>query len=98
MQETHTNTHTHDLPLKVSLKDGKVCEKILKIELAGEPVQKEFDAYYQAIASKAKVPGFRPGKVPRNILEMHFAGDARESVLKRLMNESYHQAVHEKTL
>ncbi len=96
MQETHS--HTHTLPLKVSLKDGKACEKILKVELAGEPVQKEFDEYYKAIASKAKVPGFRPGKVPRNILELHFAGEAKDSVLKHLMNESYHQAVQEKTL
>ena len=96
MQETHP--HTHTLPLKVSLKDGKACEKILNVELAGEPVQKEFDEYYKAIAAKAKVPGFRPGKVPRNILELHFAGEAKESVLKHLMNESYHQAVHEKTL
>ena len=96
MQETHT--HTHHLPLKVSLKDGKVCEKILKVELTGEPIQKEFDEYYKAIASKAKVPGFRPGKVPRNILELHFAGEAKDSVLKHLMNESYHQAVREKTL
>lgn len=97
MQETHTHTH-NNLPLKVSLKDGKTCEKILKVELAGEPIQKEFDEYYKAIASKAKVPGFRPGKVPRNILELHFAGEAKESVLKHLMNESYHQAVKEKTL
>lgn len=96
MPETHT--HAHQLPLKVSLKDGKACEKILKVELAGEPVKKEFDEYYKAIANKAKVPGFRPGKVPRNILELHFAGEAKESVLKHLMNESYHQAVQEKTL
>lgn len=84
--------------LKISVKDGKACEKLVKIEVPSELVQKEFDAYYQAIASKAKIPGFRPGKAPRSVLEIHFAPDAREKVLNNLINESYRAALREKTL
>ena len=84
--------------MKISVKDGKVCEKILKIEVGSDLIQKEYDEYYKAIAPKAKVPGFRPGKAPRNVLALHYGGDARESVLKHLISESYRQAVQEKTL
>ena len=85
-------------PLKVSIHDGKVCEKILKIEVAGEEIQKEYDHYYNSIAMKAKIPGFRPGKAPRNVLAMHYGNDAREAVLKNLISDSYRDAVKEKSL
>ena len=84
--------------LKVSVQDGKVCEKILKIEVAPEAIEKEFEEFYGSIVSKAKVPGFRPGKAPRNVLELHYGQEAREKVLKHLLSESYRQAVQEKSL
>ena len=84
--------------LKVSMRDGKACEKILKIEVAGPQIQKEYDEFYRAIAPKAKIPGFRPGKAPREILTLHYAKDAHDSVLKHLISESYNQVLHEKSL
>ncbi len=91
--ETHA-----ELELKVSVKDGKTCEKILKVEVDKETVQKEFDEFYRGIAPKAKVPGFRPGKAPRNILVLHYSSEARENVLKHLISESYRQALREHSL
>ncbi len=95
----HTEEQTEEISLaKVSVKDGKACEKILKIEIGAEEIKKEFDEYYHHVAPAAKVPGFRPGKAPRNVLELHYAGDAREKVLKQLITLSYRQAVREKSL
>ncbi len=95
----HTEEHTEEISLsKLSVKDGKACEKILKIEIDGDEIKKEFDEYYHHIAPSAKVPGFRPGKAPRNVLELHYAGDAREKVLKQLITLSYRQAVRDKSL
>ena len=84
--------------LKISVKDGKVCEKILKIDVGSEDIQKEFEEFYRAVAPKAKIPGFRPGKAPKNILELHYKQEARENVLKHLINESYRQALRDKSL
>ena len=84
--------------LKISIKDGSVCENILTIEVPGPEIQKEFDEFYKAVAPNAKVPGFRPGKAPKNVLAMHFKGEARENVLKNLISESFRQAVQEKSL
>ncbi len=86
------------MELKVSVKDGKTCEKILKIEIAEVEIQKEFDHFYEEITPKAKVPGFRPGKAPRNVLELHYQNDAREHVVKHLISESYAQAIREKAI
>ena len=85
------------MELKVSVKDGKTCEKILKIEVAQGDVEREFDHFYEEVAPKAKVPGFRPGKAPRNVLELHYKNDAREHVVKHLISESYRQALKDKS-
>ena len=84
--------------MKIFAKDGKPCEKILKIEVDGQTVQKEYQAFYNAVAPKAAVPGFRPGKAPRRVLEMHYAAEARESVLKQLLSDSYREALKEKLI
>ena len=52
------------------LDDGKVE---ITVVLSAEEVQKEFDAAYKQ-ASKNRIPGFRPGKAPRKVLENVFGG------------------------
>lgn len=73
---------------KVKVQNGKACEKLLTIEVSKERIADEYTQFYTSIAPKAKIPGFRPGKTPRNILEMHFQKDADGSVLERLVNDS----------
>lgn len=84
--------------MKVSVKDGKNCQKILKVELEKERVLKEFDSCYKSLIPSAKIPGFRPGKAPLNIVKMHYAGEAREQVMKNLLNDSYRDAILEKSI
>ncbi len=84
--------------MKVSVKDGKNCQKILKVELEKERVLKEFDSCYKSLIPSAKIPGFRPGKAPINIVKMHYAGEAREQVMKNLLNDSYRDAILEKSI
>lgn len=84
--------------VKISVKDGKSCEKVLKVEVPTERIQAEYKAFYRSVASQAKVPGFRPGKVPQNVLEMHYGAQAKESVLKELITDSYREAVQEQSI
>lgn len=83
---------------KVSIKDGKACEKILNIQVSPEAVQKEYESFFRSVAPKAKIPGFRPGKAPQKVVAMHYKGEAREEVMKTLISDSYHWAIEEKTL
>jgi len=69
------------------------------MESVGESrISQEYAAFYKAIASKAKVPGFRPGKTPQDVLVMHFEKDASASVLERLISESLGKALREKEI
>jgi trigger factor len=84
--------------IKVKLQDGKACEKILTIEVAQDRISEEFESFYNSIAPRAKVPGFRPGKVPRDVLVMHYEKNANDSVLEALLSESLPKALREKDL
>jgi FKBP-type peptidyl-prolyl cis-trans isomerase (trigger factor) len=72
--------------------DNKV---ILNVEVPKDAVLKKYDEVYEQIGKDAKVPGFRPGKAPRPVLEQHHSQLAREEVIKHLITESYESSVKE---
>lgn len=84
--------------LKVKVQDGDVCEKILTIEIGKDKIQEEYETFYKAIAPRAKVPGFRPGKVPQDVLVMHYEKEANDSVLEHLLSDSLPQSLKEKAI
>jgi len=84
--------------VKINVKKIDQNKRQLTVEVNGEVVTKKFEDVYGQIAKDAKVPGFRPGKAPRAILEKHYSGIAHEEVLKSLIPEIYGQAVDSQKL
>ncbi|MFA4842526.1 MAG: trigger factor [Candidatus Omnitrophota bacterium] len=70
----------------------------LTIEVSGDTVKNKFEEIYKKISKDAKVPGFRPGNAPRDILEKHYSSYAHEQVLKELIPEIYNQAIEKENL
>lgn len=81
--------------MNVKIEDLSSVQKKLFFEVPVEKVDEEIDKAYRKIAKSAKVPGFRPGKIPRSILERHYAPQMEEQVLGRLINDSYFKALVE---
>lgn len=71
--------------------DGTKCE--INIAVTGEQVKNKFEEVFAQIAKEAKVPGFRPGKAPRDVLEKHYSAAVHEQVLKELVPDVYNQAI-----
>ncbi len=84
--------------MKVTTKKSKENKVILDIEVPKDVVAKKFDEVYEQINKEAKVPGFRAGKVPRNVLEQYHSKFAREEVLKRLISESYSDSIKKENI
>lgn len=76
--------------------DSTKCE--LSVAVSGETVKNKFEEIFSQLAGKAKIPGFRPGKAPRDVLEKHFASSVHEQVLKELIPDVYNQAVEAEKL
>ncbi len=81
--------------MKTSLEDISAVKKKLLIEIETEDVNKKFNEAYRELGKKAKVPGFRPGKVPRTILEGRFRAQVAEDVAKDLISETLPKALEE---
>lgn len=74
------------------------CTKQLKIEVPQEVYTREEDKAYRELSKKAKIPGFRKGKVPRKYLQKMHYDLIKKDVLNKIIPESYYKAVEEKGL
>lgn len=79
--------------MKMSVETLSPVKRALSIEIEPSVVGREFDAAYSAIGRRAKVPGFRPGKVPLPVLEKRFQREVTDDVVQRLVLRFYEQAL-----
>ncbi len=68
----------------------------LEIPISAEDLEAARDEAYRHLVKRAKVPGFRPGKVPRGIFEQHYGrGVIEEHALDDLVPRAYSKAIEE---
>jgi len=84
--------------MKVEVEKQPDSVSTLQIELPPEQVAKEWNAIADNFARYAKIPGYRPGKAPRRVIEAKFKKEIQEELTKKLVSKSYRDAVAEKQL
>jgi trigger factor len=70
----------------------------LQIVVPSTEVSAEFNKVYKDLGKRVKVKGFRPGKVPRSVLEMYYKNQVQEEVSDALVRRSLTDALQEKSL
>src|SRR5947207_12469269 len=84
--------------MKVQVEKKPESVSTLKIELPPEEVSKEWDTIANSFVRFAKIPGYRPGKAPRSVIDKRFRKEIQEEVTKKLVSKSYHDAVAQEQL
>ena len=84
------------MKVEVDKQPGSVSK--LQIELAPQEVTKEWDAIANSFARFAKIPGYRPGKAPRTVIDKRFRKEIQEELTKKLVSKSYHEAIEQEQL
>jgi trigger factor len=84
--------------MKVQVEKKPESISTLKIELPAEEVSKEWDAIANSFVRFAKIPGYRPGKAPRAVIDKRFRKEIQDEVTKKLVSKSYREAVEQKKL
>ena len=83
--------------MKTEVKKLDGSKRELNVEVSGEMISKKFEDAFIQITKEAKVPGFRPGHAPRDMIEKQYGTHAHEQVLKELVPDVYNKAIeHEK--
>jgi trigger factor len=83
--------------LKVEVRDSEsgISQKVLSIEVSPEELSEDYEAILEDYRRRAVLPGFRKGKVPRNVLELQFGHSLEHEVLERAVKRTYERAVKE---
>lgn len=84
--------------MKIEVETQPHSVATLRIELPPDEVSKEWDSIASNYARYARIPGYRPGKAPRQVIEKKFRKEIQDELTKKLVSKSYHEAIAEKQL
>ena len=84
--------------MQVSIETTSNLERRLTVGVPAERVEVEVDSRLQKAAQKAKLPGFRPGKVPLKVMRQRYGAGVRQEVLGEVVSQSFQEAVVQEKL
>ncbi len=79
--------------MNVTVENLGPCKKLLRFDIAADAVNAAFDGVAKDFQKQASVPGFRPGKAPKDMVLKRHEKDIEEETKRKLMNDSYRQAL-----
>ncbi len=71
------------------------CRKKVHLVVPAERVKQEVAESFRQASAHLRLPGFRPGKIPRAVVEKRFGTSIRRDVKESLVNDGYQQALRE---
>lgn len=84
--------------MQVSVEQISTLERKLTVTLPAEALNKQVQARLGEIKKTAKINGFRPGKVPMNIITQRYGGQVRSEVLGDVVRRGFNDAVVQEKL
>ena len=84
--------------MKVTVENKKNLEKNLKVFVDKTTINKELELRYEQIKKDVVLKGFRPGKVPTDIIKKQFGKAVYGEVIDKILKESSAKAIDEKKL
>lgn len=84
------------MEIQVELEDVTTVKKRLKVEVPASIALQEMNQVAKQYKKHARLPGFRPGKAPVELIKRHFRKSIRSDVLQKLIPDSYQKAIQEK--
>ncbi|MFM2082375.1 MAG: trigger factor, partial [Verrucomicrobiota bacterium] len=84
--------------MNVTVENLAPCKKLIRIELPATAVDAAFEAMTKSFMRDAALPGFRPGKAPRDMVLKKYGSDISDEVKKKLLPDAYHNAIKEQKI
>ena len=84
--------------MKTEVKKLDKLKRVVNIEIVGDSFKKEKKDVYQKKAKTLKVPGFRPGTAPIDLLEKHHSEVLKEDLIRATVPMFYQKAIEENKL
>jgi trigger factor len=97
-QEHGEEEHVHKLNLQVDIKDAGPCLKHVRVTIPRQDIEHYYEHAVEDLSESAAVPGFRPGRVPKALVQKRFRGELKDQVKQKLLVESLEQLAEDNDL
>ncbi|HFD11510.1 MAG TPA: trigger factor [Crenotrichaceae bacterium] len=84
--------------MQVTVEESSGLNRTLKVQIPEDTIKQSVDQRIRTLGSKARIPGFRPGKVPQKLIRERYGDQARQEVISDLLKSSFRDALTEKDL
>jgi trigger factor len=84
--------------MQVSVETTSVLGRRLIIQIPVEKVEEATENRLKTVAKKAKIDGFRPGKVPQKVIQERFGESARQEALNEILQSTLYEAIMQEKL
>ena len=84
--------------MQVSVETISGLERRMTVGIPAERIENEVNKRLQQTASRARVDGFRPGKVPMSVIRKRFGASARQEVIGEVIQSSFYEAIVQEKL
>ena len=99
-EDGHEDGHEHEAQAQAQPQPSlnPECTREVEIEVPAAEVSKAFRSVLKRYQKLARIPGFRPGKVPESVLRSRFSGSIREDVVEAVVPQHFREAITQKGL
>src|SRR5262245_19959978 len=84
--------------MKVTISELNGTKRGMEVEIPAEIVTQEIDRALESYRRRARIPGFRSGRIPLTVVKQRFGKQVEGDVLQHLIDEYAHRALEEKQI
>lgn len=84
--------------MQVSVETTSGLERRMTVQIPKDKLDQQVQAKLKQLASRAKIQGFRPGKVPMKVIKQRYGGQVEQEVMGELIQSSYMEALDQEKL
>lgn len=87
---------THTIKSKLHKSEG--CKRVLEVQVAQTRLDEKLGELITSASRHASLPGFRRGKVPKDLIKSHYGAQLKDEAVKDLISSSFREAAKEHSL
>lgn len=84
--------------MNVTVENLAPCKKLVRVEVEAGKVDEMLETIAKQFQRQANLPGFRPGKAPRDMVVRKYAKDIEDEAKRKLISDAYKSALEEKKI
>jgi len=87
-----------EFTVNITVENLAPCKKLVRVELDATAVDSAFDAITKDYQKQAALPGFRPGKAPRDMVLKKYGAEIKDEAKRKLIGDNYRKALEDKKI